>query len=232
LITSVENQMIVWTVLKLLGAKNKKRLIKKILDECVLREYRGGCGNYSSGSLLRELERSVKKKVIMPVEWYALRSKPNKEELLLDQLLIRKLEAFFPRIRVKPVNHRSRHVRAYFPGYLFVKVQLEQVRFSDLAWIPGASRLVCFDGEPASISESMIFGIKNKVDSINAAGGERLASFKPGDRVSISAGPFAGYEGVFDDCLDGKERVRVLLNMLQNRHMRLEIPLGQVQLQK
>ena len=55
----------------------------------------------------------------MPAEWYVLRSKPNREELLLDQLLIRKMETYSPLIRVKPVNPRSRHIRAYFPGYFF-----------------------------------------------------------------------------------------------------------------
>ena len=168
----------------------------------------------------------------MSVAWYALRSKPHKEDFLLDQLLIRKVEAYYPRIQVKPVNSRSRHIRAYFPGYLFVNVDLQQVAVSNLAWIPGASRLVCFDGEPASIPAALLTVIKNKVDSINAVGGELLESLQPGDRVVISAGPFSGYEGIFDMRLHGNERVRVLLDLLQNRKMRLEVPIGQVQLQK
>jgi transcriptional antiterminator RfaH len=168
----------------------------------------------------------------MSTEWYALRSKPNKEDLLLDQLLIRKLETYYPRIHVKPVNPRSRHIRAYFPGYLFVKIDLEQVAVSNLAWIPGASRLVCFDGEPASIPETLITFIKRKVDAVNAAGGELLEALHPGDRIIIDSGPFAGYEGIFDCRLDGNERVRVLLKLMHNRQMRLEIPVRQVQLHR
>jgi len=83
----------------------------------------------------------------MPAEWYALRSKLNKEDFLLDQLLIRKVEAYYPPIQIKPVNPRSRNIRAYFPGYLFVNVDLEQIGASNLVWIPGASSLVCFDGD-------------------------------------------------------------------------------------
>lgn len=167
----------------------------------------------------------------MSVEWYALHSKPNNEELLLDQLLIRKVETYFPRLRVKPVNPRSRHVRAFFPGYLFVKADIEHDGISNFAWIPGASHLVCFDGQPASIPAAMVTTIKNKVDAINSAGGEPLEALHPGDRVAINAGPFAGYEGIFDTRLDGNERVRVLLNLVQNGQIRLEIPVGQVQLQ-
>lgn len=168
----------------------------------------------------------------MPVKWYALHSKPNKENFLLDQLLIRKVETYFPCIQAKPVNPRSRRIRPFFPGYLFVNVDLDQFPFSDLAWIPGANRLVSFFGEPASIPVEMISVIKNKVDEINAAGGELLHGIRPGDRVVINSGPFTGYEGVFDKCLEGNERVRVLLNLLQDRQIRLEVPLGHLQQQK
>lgn len=168
----------------------------------------------------------------MPAEWYALRSKPNKEDFLLDQLLIQKIKAYYPRIRVKPVNPRSHHFRAYFPGYLFVNVELEQMAVSNLIWIPGASRMVSFDGEPASIPEALITAVRKKVESINEVGGELLEALQPGDRVVISTGPFIGYEGIFDTRIDGRDRVRILLNLLQNRQMRLEVPVGKVQLQK
>jgi transcriptional antiterminator RfaH len=165
----------------------------------------------------------------MPVEWYALHSKPHKEELLLDQLLIRKVETYYPRLRVKPVNPRSRSLRPYFPGYLFVNVDMQQVGISSLAWIPGACRLVCFDGQPAAIAESLVMAIQKKVEAVNAAGGELLESLKPGDQITIQTGPFAGYEGLFDVRLSGSDRVRVLLKLMQNRQMRLEVPVGYVQ---
>ena len=47
----------------------------------------------------------------------------------------------------------------------------------------------------------------------------------------IRSGPFSGCEGIFDKRLDGNERVQVLLNLLQNRQMRLVLPVRQVQLQ-
>jgi transcription antitermination factor NusG len=166
---------------------------------------------------------------ILPTEWYALRSKPNKEELLLDQLLIRKVETYFPRLRIQPVNPRSRHIRPYFPGYMFVNVDLRQISVFSLAWIPGASRLVCFDGQPAAISAVLVTAIQKKVDAINAAGGEVLEGLKHGDRVTIQSGPFAGYEGIFDTRLSGNERMRVLLRLMQNRQIRVEVPVGLVQ---
>ncbi len=162
----------------------------------------------------------------MSVNWYVLRSKPNKEELLWEQLVIRKVEAFYPRIHVQPVNPRSRKVKPYFPGYVFVQVDLEQVGLSALQRMPGATRLVSFDSQPSIVPDALILAVKKKVDAINTAGGELFQGLKQGDLVEIQSGPFAGYEAIFDARLPGSERVRVLLKMLQGRAVKMEVQAG------
>lgn len=165
----------------------------------------------------------------MDVCWYALHSKPNKENLLREQLLARKIEVFYPEIRVHAVNPRARKIRPYFPGYLFVHVDLEQIGVSSLRWIPGAQNIVSCGGEPASVPDHLIQAIRRRVDEINAAGGELFDGLKPGERVVIQDGPFAGYEALFDARLPGRERVRVLLDLLTKGRIALELPAGQVQ---
>ena len=44
-----------------------------------------------------------------------------------------------------------------------------------------------------------------------------------GDRVRIRAGAFSGYEALFDTRISGGDRVRVLLQMLNDRHVPLEL---------
>ena len=168
----------------------------------------------------------------MSINWYVLHSKPNKEELLWEQLGIRKVEAFYPRIRVQPVNPRSRKVKAYFPGYVFVHVDLELVGLSALQWMPGATGFVSFDSQPSIVPDELILAVKKKVDEINAAGGELLHDLKQGDLVEIQSGPFAGYEAIFDVRLAGSERVRVLLKLLQGRAAKMEIPAALLELKK
>lgn len=168
----------------------------------------------------------------MAVNWYALRSKPRKEEVLWKQLLAREIEVFFPRIRVHPVNPRSRKLRPYFPGYMFVQVDLEEVGLSRFNWMPHAIGLVSFDGEPATVPENLIHAIRKRVDEIAAAGGEFYDGLQPGDPVRISSGPFAGYEAIFDERLPGNERVRVLIQMLSDRHIPVELKAGQVRRKK
>ena len=168
----------------------------------------------------------------MSARWYVLHSKPNKEELLWEQLTLRKVEAFYPRIRVHPVNPRSRHVRAYFPGYVFVHVDLEQVSTATLQWMPGATGFVSFDQEPSIVPDGLIPLLKKRVEEINQSGGEILEGLQPGDLVQIRSGPFAGYEAIFDAKLPGNERVRILLKMLQGQSAKMEISASQLERRK
>ncbi len=92
--------------------------------------------------------------------WYAMRSKPNKEMALSRELSARKVEVFYPQLRVHPVNSRSRTVRPYFPGYLFVHVDLEQIGFSELHWVPFSLGLLTFGGELPVVPETLIQGIR------------------------------------------------------------------------
>ena len=168
----------------------------------------------------------------MSKSWYVLRSKPRKEEFLLEQLLSHKIEAYCPRIRVQPVNPRARKIKPYLPGYVFVHLNLEKINLSTLQWMPGATGLVSFGGQPAFVHDSLIQAVRNRVDEINAAGGELLNALKPGDEVSIEAGPFAGYEAIFDTRLSGSERVRVLLKMMSDRYVPTDIAAGQIKRKK
>jgi len=166
------------------------------------------------------------------MNWYAMRSKPNKETALSLQLSARNVEVFYPQLYVHPVNPRSRTVRPYFPGYLFVCVDLMQTGFSELHWLPFSLGLLTFGGEPACVPEVLIHGIRRRVDEINAAGGELLNSVRTGETVLILDGPFAGYEAIFDVRLPGNERVRVLLKLLNRQQVPLVLPTGQVQRKK
>jgi len=164
----------------------------------------------------------------MPISWYVIRSKPNKEDFLARQLQIHEIEVYYPVLNVKPVNPRARKLRPYFPNYLFIHVDLGEINISDLQWMPGASRVVSFDGHPASVPDVLINTLKQKVNQQNILLRDQRNNLQPGDIVTIQDGPFAGYEAVFDTQLSGTERVRVLLSLLQNRKLPVEMEGRQV----
>ncbi len=168
----------------------------------------------------------------MATLWYALRSKPNKEDFLWKQLQADKFETFYPRVRVQTVNPRARKIRPYFPGYLFVHVDLALAGFSALNWMPGSGGLVTFGGEPPEVPDGLIAALRKRIEAINAAGGETLEGLKPGDVVIIEEGPFEGYEAIFDARLSGNERVRVLLKLLSKQQVPLDLPTGLIRKKK
>jgi len=166
----------------------------------------------------------------MPQQWYAVRSKPRKEDVVWRQLRVEGFEVFYPRIRVNPVNPRSRKIKPYFPGYMFVSIDLDQTGVSRFQWMPHTLGLVSFGGEPAYVPENLIFELRKRVQEISEAGGELFDGLKPGDKIMISSGPLQGYEAIFDLRLPGSERVRVLLELLSNkRRVPIELPSGAIE---
>jgi transcription antitermination factor NusG len=169
----------------------------------------------------------------MTDHWYALRSKPRKEDVVWRQVRSQGFEVFYPRLRVHPVNPRSRKVRPYFPGYMFVKVDIEEIGLSTFQWMPHAIGLVCFGEEASIVPDNLIYAIQRRVEEIAEAGGELFDGLSSGDKVTISDGPFAGYEAIFDTRLPGSERVRVLLQLLNNqRQIPVELKAGQIRKKK
>lgn len=162
------------------------------------------------------------------LHWYVIHSKPQKEYLVYEQLSIRKMEAYCPQIRVKTVNPRARKIRPYFPGYLFVHANLDQIGPSALQWIPGAAGLVSYGGEPARVPDSLVQAIRKRVDQINNTWDEPVNDLKAGEILEVTGQPFTGYRAIFDAHLPGHERVRVLLQTLQGQKVRVALPVRQL----
>jgi transcriptional antiterminator RfaH len=169
----------------------------------------------------------------MTLYWYALRTKPRKEEIVWKQIVNQEIEHYYPRVRVHPVNPRARKVKAYFPGYMFIRVDLDETGVSSFQWMPHSLGLVSFGGEPAHIPDNLIYELKRRVQEIAEAGGEIFDGLEPGDTVRIQDGPFTGYEAIFDSRLDGQERVRVLLQFINNqREVPVELDVSQIRKEK
>lgn len=164
--------------------------------------------------------------------WHVLCSKPNKEQFLADQLESRNIEYFYPNIVVNPVNPRSRKIRAFFPGYLFVHTDLVINNSILFERIPGSQGLVFVGGEVGYIPENILHAIRVKVENINEAGGEFFQALNKGDSVKVHTGPFEGYEAIFDSKIDGTERVKILLTMVKGRKLPVEIPASNLSLTK
>jgi transcriptional antiterminator RfaH len=161
--------------------------------------------------------------------WYVMHSKPQKEKWLYDQLDALQIEAYYPSVRTKSGTHKS---KPYFPGYLFVNVDLQLTGTSLLQWIPGSLGLVSFGGEPACVPDGLLQRIRCRIDEINNIEDRLFEILKPGDEVMIHSGRFAGYDAIFCARLHDSERVQVFLKILQDRHVQVNLPVSQLSITK
>lgn len=159
----------------------------------------------------------------MTQQWYVLRSKPRKEPALYKYARSQGHEIFYPTIPVKPVNPRASTIRPYFPGYMFLKTDMRTVGESTFHWMPFSQGLVRVGLEPARVPENIIHALQTNMMGIWDAGGIELEGLQRGDRVTIREGAFEGFQALFDARLPGSERVRVLLEMLNDRYVAVEL---------
>lgn len=147
--------------------------------------------------------------------WYAVQTQPHKE-FLADRALraVAGVETYLPVLQVEPANPRSRKRRPFFPGYLFVQADLEEVGLPAIQWRAGVTRVLGCDGAPSPIPERVIGAIQRRVGQVQKEDPLGLGRLQKDDRVRITAGALAGHEGMFDLYLEGRARARILVEFL------------------
>ena len=160
--------------------------------------------------------------------WYALRSKPNFEFIVYSQLMDRNIETYLPWINVDPVNPRSNRKKPYFPGYMFVNGEIGDLYAKRIGLLRGVIGLVNFDGIPAPIPEGLIDIIKRHVTQVKIKNDSNITKFEPGERVWIDDPALEGIEARFLQCINGEDRVAVLLTLLKGNVFRLQIDAAKV----
>lgn len=153
----------------------------------------------------------------MNVHWYALKTKPHKERAVQGALEAQQLEVFLPLLAVKPKNPRAAKLRPFFPGYMFVNINLEAVGKNTLNWTHGVQSLVSFGGEPAIVPAVLIDDLRSRVNKINHSKLYEIDNLRKGDKVRIVRGPFKDYEAIFDLRRSGRDRVQILISFLSKQ---------------
>lgn len=145
--------------------------------------------------------------------WYALHTRSRFENVVLEGLTKKQVEAFLPRITVrsKRVDRKKMILIPLFPGYLFVKTSLDPHEHLQVVKTVGVVTLVGNLQGPVPISSESIESLK-----IMVQGSQEIltgSQFKEGDRVMVVSGPFAGVTGAFVR-YRGKGRVVVNIEAL------------------
>lgn len=119
-----------------------------------------------------------------------------------------------------PVMHQSRRrqgkrvtlVAPMFPRYLFIHLNSQTDNWAPIRSTLGVVSVVRFGRAAARVPDDLITALKSRED---AQGIQMLPveEYRPGSRVRITQGSFAGYEGIFQ-AVSGHDRVTVLLDVL------------------
>lgn len=142
--------------------------------------------------------------------WYVLHTKSRFENVVNEGLIKKSMEVFLPKIRVKS-KRRDRKVMLrvpLFPGYMFVKTNLNPYEHVEILKTTGAVRLIGNKNGPIPVPEETIESLMIMVKGDNQVStGNRI---KKGERVIVVSGPFAGVTGIF---VRYKGKGRVVVNI-------------------
>ena len=148
------------------------------------------------------------------MHWYLVHTKPRQEKRALQNLEQQGYECYLPTMPVERLRHDHLDITRehLFPRYLFIRLSMDN---SAKSWGPirstlGVNRIVSFGSEPARINNNLINLLKLQETTLHD---EPKRLFSPGDRVQLTAGAFAGIEGIYQ-MADGEQRVMVLIELL------------------
>jgi transcriptional antiterminator RfaH len=158
------------------------------------------------------------------MKWYVVQCKANQQQHAEINLRNQKFDIFSPSIPVERIIRRKRVIReeAVFPGYIFVRLDLDHSDWRALNNTRGVGKIVSFNGSPCSVSDDLINVLHQQLDTQ----GKPVALFKTGDKVQVTDGCFKDIEAIVK-AVTPNERVIVLLNILQSPQI-LAFPVTQL----
>jgi transcriptional antiterminator RfaH len=150
------------------------------------------------------------------MNWYCVHTRPLKEQQVathFNQML--GLEMYFPRLRRQKTIRRVRRVvtSPLFPRYLFCRFD-PVLRYRAVRYAPDVIEVVRFGDHPAVVDDGIIETLKNWAgDALD------MITIQPdlctGDLVEITDGPMRGLQAVILNSRDDRDRVTVLLSLLE-----------------
>ena len=146
--------------------------------------------------------------------WYAVYTRCRHEARVAAALQHCGVEAYLPLITVPRRRRRQRPLLRIplFPGYLFVRTDLEPFKYREILRVPGVVRLLGSKGGPVPVPE--------QTSHSGRTGGEAPYPcypwfyFKPGTLVQVLEGPLAGAVGVIQKWKN-KRRLIVSVDLFQ-----------------
>jgi transcriptional antiterminator RfaH len=148
--------------------------------------------------------------------WYAVYTKPKKEDSVAFLLQNIGLEVLNPKIKFRKFkrNKLTDVIEPLFPCYLFAN--FDKDKYAHLITYTRGVRYIVGKKSPVVVQDEVINVIKDGIED-NDLIVIKPSTFKNGDKVLIKDGPFKDFYGIFEKEIKGHERVMILLETMQCR---------------
>lgn len=148
------------------------------------------------------------------MSWTVVNTHPGREDTAILNLEKQGYGVYCPKFR-KRISHArktSEVLRPLFPGYVFLKYDLENKGLRSVRSTIGVRDLVRFGGETANVPKKLISELK--MQEIDGAIPFAPASlFKNGEKIRLKNGPFADIVATVISC-DPQNRLTVLFEFM------------------
>jgi transcriptional antiterminator NusG len=117
--------------------------------------------------------------------------------------------------------------KKYFPGYVLIKVKLDDDTQHLIRSIPRVSGFLGTKGNPSPVSESEVKRILKQVEEAKESPRSTI-TYDTGDQVRILDGPFASFSGFVEEIEDDKQRLKISV-MIFGRATPINLDFAQVE---
>ncbi len=157
--------------------------------------------------------------------WYVVNTRFKGEMLALVNLRRQGFDAYLPQyLKSRRHARRSDLVSApLFPRYLFVFLDIEEVRWRAIQSTIGVQHIICHGERPTQVPDGVVEGIKANENVAGKVVLGKISPFRKDQAVKINTGALSDHLGLFD-CVSDDQRVFVLLELM-GREVRVRVPM-------
>lgn len=160
--------------------------------------------------------------------WFVVECRHQREREAKKNLVAQGFDAYLP-MRLCPRKDSRHPATPFFPHYLFIRFDPNITQWMKICSTEGVHALIVNgQGKPQAVADGLIERVKGlEIDGVIHVLGTAKRSepvFKAGDKVTVTAGPFAGIEGLVRIVHDN-DRATVMLGLVARGESALKIQL-------
>jgi len=149
------------------------------------------------------------------LKWYAIHSRSRHEDVVLNGLKKKLIEAFLPKMQVmsRRKDRRKTILVPILPGYVFVHSDLNPDQYWDIIKTYGVVRILGIQGKPVPVKDEEIASLRALHGTDRTV--RNQAYMKEGDRIMIMEGPLKGLAGFYIRHKGKADKVVISIELLQ-----------------